>query len=570
MQGQDIDYTQYQGILASRQQLGYEVGLTLDLANLIDYSAAATAGTVDANSDGYSYLIRMVNWYENNWQRYGLASNPYSDGSWPTTSYGSESGRTRFIYGHGVEPIECVVWTQAKWSDALALYKDVLYSIQQAIEKISAYSDVGEMSRYTYDTLSESEKEKVLREKQASESFNEYVYGSSSALSIAGLKVRKAYFLLSNIGGIFDARFDLTGAQLSSGVLVGSSRAAQECSGGLVRIGLAPGFIPGLDLSAAIDFTGGIASVVQDYNSKSFEYDPGEKSWMGLQLKAGYRFDNIWDGELGLSFTALAPDLIVRPLTLAGSLGAEYVRNGMISVRGAAEGDFLIWNPRYVSTSVQQVLSWAGAIAGSADYRGAGGRLSLKYKKAGYGSAYDSGNSAADVFYAFSAAGDFDEAKICDAMLGDAGLYFKPAGLLGRDYGKIEAGARVFLYGTDSALFSASALKGWGWYATLTGKLEDLVNIPLDLNMGIEHYTNASAFSGYSDYSAYPQAGLLTNSRLTASLVFRPTDSLHISIEGSDSDSGWKTDTGREMTLGLYARLIFDSGTRASRSQNQD
>jgi len=106
-----------------------------------------------------------------------------------------------------VEPIQYVAWTQEKWSDALALYKDVLYSIQQAIEAIDPnISSAATINQYDYAALSAGEKALVLKEKQASESFEEYVFGSSSSLSIDGIKLRKAYLALSNIAGAIDAR----------------------------------------------------------------------------------------------------------------------------------------------------------------------------------------------------------------------------------------------------------------------------------------------------------------------------------------------------------------------------
>jgi len=550
-----LDFTQYKGLIASSSRIGYEVGASLDMADLLAQSGGTSKATLDADSSGYSYIARMINWYENNWRRYGLASNPYGASGWPTTSYGSESGRYRFIYGSSVEPAQCVSWSQDKWSDAYALYKDVLYSIQTAIEAIDpAVSGAADINQYDYAALSTSARALALKEKQASDSFEKYVFGSDSDLSVGGVKVRKAYFTLTNIAGFLDTRFDLVGASLTSGSLVVSPRAGQDDTGAKLQFGLAPGFIPGLKVALSGDLTGGLSSIVEDYDEKTLEADPGEESWLGLKLEGSYDFGSLPLGNLGVRLSMFAPDFAVRPTTLAASAGADYDLAGAISASVHAEADFLLWNPRYVED--YSVMSYAGALVASGDYRGAGARLTMKYKKAGYGGL--DGNDAADLFCASSAASDFDEAKLCDAVLADGGLYFRPAGLIGRDYGSVEGGVRLFAYG-DKVLQS---ILGKGWYADLSIKMDDIIDLPLEIKLGYDHYENPGA-TIYEDQSNWPTKGLLANSTLTCDLVLKPSDSLRISMEASDADSGCKTDTSRVVSLGLYARLLFDaSGAR--------
>lgn len=547
-----IERSSYKGLITSRSQVGYELYLAADIADLYDFHESTSKISLSSDSSGYFLIQKMIDWYDNNYRRFGLSSKPtiYVAGGWPTTSYGSESGRYQFIKGETAEPIQWVVWSDDKWADAFALYTDIRKAILDTIEGITNNVTTGSgdhINQYSFASLTELEKAKVLREQEAHDDFIKAVYGSSSSFSIEGIHFRKAYLAVTNIGGVLDARMDFVGMQLSTGTLVKSPRAAQEDSGAALRLSLAPGLVRGLSLSLVGDFVSGDSSSSEDYNTYNMEYDPGEPSWFGLGLDVGADLsDYVPVGKFNLGLSLLSPDLIERPKTVSMSISADYKLDGDFSTRARIEGDGLLWDERYIADDSIFAFAAAGDI--SADYLGIGGALQGAWKMEGFGGTGP--NRDEDRFTALSAVSDFKLANAGNAAYLDASLTYAPAAILGRDLGRVTGGSTFFFYGDDLALL------GFGWYGSLEFGLEDLCLIPLTLDLDYTRYVN-DGLMAYTDASSWPLADFLDGSTLSAKIIWKFSDKVSVSIEATDSDSGWKSDTDRVLELGFNAKVVY-------------
>lgn len=541
-----LDRTWYEEDFRVARTLGYEAGIKLDLAELLETEAATYEADFDADTSGYPQVQRMIDWYVDNRARYGLPVIV-----WPTTSYGASSGRYRFIYGNTAEPIEWVSWTQDKWSDARALYTDLKDTIQTAIEGISSDVTSGSgdpINQYAFRLLTAEQQAAVLAEQEAYDRFEEYVFGGDSSLTIGGVKVQAAWLSLSNVFGFLDLRFDFVGSVLSTGTLVRSPRASQAEAGSSLRLALAPGLVPGLSLSLAAAASGGISSIAEDYNTKTMEWYPGEASWIGAKLAAAYDFERLLGHELSVSLDLLAPDLLSRPEYLAASLGLGYALRGALSVKVAIEADAILWNDRYLEDDPSE-LSYAFGGKLAADWLGLGLQTAAAFKRSGFGGS--GGNLLEDRFAGVGLWGDFDAAKVGNALAAEAGIDLAPAAFLGMDLGSLRGGYRVLLYGVETL-----ALQGAGWYGELEFRTHELLGLPLALSLGAERWTN-DGLVVYADSGAWPLPGLLDDVSWTASLVWDPTERFQVELSASGTESGWKVDTSQVVSLGLYSTVKF-------------
>jgi len=541
-----IDRSLYKGVESEERRMGFEAGLSLDLADLLDLGSASSEDDFNADTSGYPFIQRMLDWYVNNRARYGLPAQ-----TWPTTSYGMSSGRYRFIYGNTAEPIEWVVWTQEKWSDARSLYTDLEDIINAAIEAVSPDVTSGShetINQYDYLSLTPQAQRLVLLEQEAAASFQDHVYGSDSSLAQNGVKIRNAWLTLTDVFGVMNARFDFKGPLLSVGSLVRSPRTAQEESGPLLALSMAPGLIPGLSVSLSTAITGGTPSVAEDWNTKSMELFPGHPAWVGAKLSAAYDFYALTGQDLRVSLDALAPDLAVRPDSFALSASARYALAGILSVDVAAEFNALLWNDRYVEGDAS-VFAMAAALDASAAWNGLGGSIRAAYKTAGFGGW--GGNDADDLFPAADLWSDFDAAKLGTAVAVQAGVKLDPSAILGRRLLVLEGGFGMLLYGQ-----AALAVQGSGWFADAALDFQDLIGAPLSVDLTVSSWTNHGLVL-YDDSVNWPVPGLLADLTLDLAVRWAPSEHFELSLVARDSDSGYKRDTYRVTSVGVYATVSF-------------
>lgn len=540
------DRSVYKGVLTETRGLGYEFGAVIDMADMLDLGSVTSKASFDADTSGYPLVQPMLDWYSNNYARYGMPPM-----SWPTTSYGASSGRYQFIHGHTAEPIEWVAWDQAKWSDARALYVDLVDAIKNAIEAISpdVTSGSGEhINQYSFQALSAPAKEKVLAEQDAYDGFQAFVYGSNGALSVNGIKIVKAWLAFTNLFGVMDARLDYKGSALSAGSMVRSPRSAQPEAGSTLRLAMAPGLVSGLSASITAALAGGVSSEAEDWNTKSMEAYPGEPAWLGVKLSAAYDLAFLLGQDVTVGLDLLFPDLTKRLDAGAASASVRYVLNGELSIDASVEADALLWNDRNIKAdSAVFAVAFGGGVR--ADYLGLGVSAKAAFKQAGFGGW--GGNDLSDRFGGLDLWSDFDAAKVGSALALEGGLFAVPSAILGMDLGGLSVGYRALLYGA-----AGLALQGTGLYADLTIKLRDLLRLPVSVALEAASWTNPGLVS-YEDASAWPVRGLLSDVSWKASVSVAPSERILVSLEATDRDSGYKRDTYRVMSLGLNARIAF-------------
>jgi hypothetical protein len=531
-------------------RMGYEAGVVFDAARLLSYLPQTTRISSNGDSSYYVLLQPMIDWYENNRGRYGMSASPYSTGLWPTDNYdGSSSGRTRFIYGRTVEPISYVAWDFNKWYDAQKLFNEIKLKIELAIDGISPDASSGKIvNQYSYQALPQAKRVLAQNELKAWTDFHAIVDGVDAKASLNGPNFQSAYVKFTNIGGFLDARLDFTGAKLSSGILIPSARMDQPATGPALGLALPAGLIPGLNLSVAASLVGGSASIVENYETKNSEAQPGDASWLGVKVKGGYGVPDFANVSLSL----LWPDIVSRPLTLASTLNANIAQNGELSYSAAFEGSFLLWQDRYAADP-QNIVAYAAGIDAGMTAFGLSPRLLVLYKSADFWG--QGGNDYEDRFPGYDLQGDFDSAKVKDAAALDCRLGFDPAPFIGMKLVSVEGGYKLFLY--DILAAGGSAL-GKGWYAGARFDLLDLAEIPIGVSGRITNYVNWGLYAGrYSDWNRAPAPGLLDGLTWSASLDWDPSKEIRISLEGSGRETGWRMDTQPLVSVGLRASIKF-------------
>jgi hypothetical protein len=545
-----LDVIQTADEIYTSTRFGYEAGVVFDAANLYAFTAPTSKYGSNGDSSFYNLIQSMIDWYESNRGRFGLAGSPYPTGVWPTDNYdGSPSGRTRFIYGSTVEPITVVAWDFTKWYDAQKLYSEIKLKIELAIDDISAEASSGRIiDQYAYQTLPLDKKALAQKEIKAWNDFRAISEGVDTKAALSGPLIQSAYLRFTNIGGLLDARLDFAGAKVSSGSLVPSTRLDQPATGPALALALPVGLLPGFSLSAKTSLVGGAASVIENFETKNLEALPGEPSWLGLQLKGGYRVAD----TTAVSVSLLWPDLASRPLTLASTLEAKVAQKGELSYTAALEGNFLLWQDRYLQNP-PNVIAYSGGLDAAGRIFGLAPRLLTLYKSAGFWGT--GGNDSEDRFPGAELRGDFNAAKVKDALAIEAGLGFDPAFLIDLDLVSVDAGYRVLLYDLASGV---TAPLGQGWYANLSIGLLDALHLPLRLAANATNYTNWGIYAGrYSDWNKAPAAGLLTGLTFGLEVDWDPSREIRVSFEASGRDSGWRMDTQKILAAAMKASIKF-------------
>lgn len=546
-----IDVSQYLDEVRKQNILGFDAGVTFDAANLYSFTAATSPSSKSTESSMYSKIQSMLDWYDNNYLRFGMPKVPtaFSSGEWPTTSYGSGSGRTRFIYGQTLIPADRVIWNSNSWSDAEALYNDLNPAILNEIGNISSNCNGGKINQFVI--LTATEQNIALNEKRAYEEYNAAVFGSSTAASFAGPVIKNAYLALYNIAGLIDSRFDFAGVKLNATGAVKSPRAEQLKTGSSITLKLAPGIVSGFRFGVQGAITGGEPIVIENYDTNIAEYKPGKASWFGLSINTGYNFGQfIKFANVDAGLTFVFPDLIERMDTFAAKLVVSYVQNGALTLDNKLELQGLMWEDREIAGDVA-VLGFAGALIGKVNYLGMGIHYNAKYKSEEFGG-YNL-NNVEDRFAGFSLDQDFDSVGNGWALSADMGALLESAAVLGLDVGSIDIGGQAFIYnGLD-----LNALLGVGYYANITMRAKDALNIPVSLVLSANSYNNTSGLTKYNDAKNLPVASFMDGLGYSVKLVYKASDNLLLSAKFDDQDSRWKKDTARIMSAGVSAEIKF-------------
>ncbi|HAP44033.1 MAG: hypothetical protein A2087_12860 [Spirochaetes bacterium GWD1_61_31] len=541
-----IDMTQYMDALRRETGLGFEAGIVLDAANLYSYLAPTTKFSSNGDSSWYNLIQPMIDWYENNYARYGLPANPYISGIWPTDNYdGSTTGRTRFIFGQTVVPITHIAWTFTKWYDAQKLFSELKLKIEGAIDAISVQASNGKIiDQYAFQVFTEADKTAARNELAAWTTFHAISDGVNSSGGLTGPNIQSAYLLFTNIAGIIDARFDFAGVRFNAGTLLGATRADQIASGPGLAVALPVGLIPNVNASVAANLSGGVADIVENWETKNSEALPGESSWLGLRLRGGYSIADILTANLTVQW----PDLLTRPLTLSANVNATLAGNGFISYQAALEGNFIYWQDRYVPTAAS-VLAYGGALDARLTVYGATPHALVLYKSAGFWGT--GGNNSADRFGGLDLRSDFNAVKVNDALAFDAGVSFNP--FLGLQLVSVDGGYRMLMY--DLADLT---ILGQGWYAGVNASLLDLLELPISLAAQVSSYQNWGPYTGiFTDWAAAPTAGLLSQLSWSASLAWEPTKTIRLALEAVGRPSSWRMDSQALVSIGARATIKF-------------
>ncbi|MBO4404407.1 MAG: hypothetical protein J5780_03645 [Treponema sp.] len=537
--------------IEARNGIGYEAALGIDLSVLEN----AVNGTSDykesSNTNHYSLIQPMIDWYESSWRKYGLPS-PRNLGfvkgkPWPTTKYGMSDDRYQFIKGSTVEKASDVIWTNEKWAAGEALYEDIKYKIASAIDALDAsLIGTGEVNELDYKTYSDELKKKSELKMKAKREFDKVAKGNVSSSELKD-SVSSAYIKITNIAGLFDTRIDFLGKRLTVGKNITSYIAGQTEKGSAVEVSLKHGLINGLSFGLSAGIAGGKNQEPENYDTTALDYYEGLDG--ELAFKAGARYNlfveplstNVLFGAEGV-----LSDAFVAEKNFAFDAYARIERAGFISFDAGVEGLFLNYKNREEDDSDYES---AFSFAADASVRmfglciSADGRYKTKYFS------HETYNTTEDRFYGYTVDSDYYVANLKDAALAKVKCEFNPKYFISYDLIDIFGSAEVFMYD--------SKINGIGAEAGAEIGFEDLFNIPVTI-FGKAHYYKNSELTEWDDYKNLPEQEFIDFTQIRAGVKFNPVKQLELSCEYVTSPSYSRYNSERISSLTLNGKVKLD------------
>ncbi len=529
--------------------IGYEASVTMDLSKLYVASSTTSSYTSASDVNHYSLIQPMIDWYEANMAKYGLPYDPCKAGSaWPTTSYGASSGRYQFIRGSQVEKASDVNWTTTVWGDAEALYQEIKYDINSAIDNL--YTDVfatGDVSQVMYASMSGSNKKLAELKMKAKREFKKIYNGTTTTESNTFLDaIDSAYIKITNIGHVADARVDFLGKRLTVGDSLYSLLAGQSTTGSAVTVSMKKGLIQGLDAGVAAGIAGGDERDAENYDTSALDYYRGISGELAVKAYGRYTtFIEPWAGTLSAQVQGIASDVTEAKGNFALDAGVNYVSNTFIGWSAGLEGMFLNWADRE-ALDLDYNSAYAVALNGSVGAFGATLSANGQYKTDRFShKAYYS----TDRFYGYTASADYYMATIKSAAMYNVKLDFNPQYFINRDIVDFTVGTNGFIYD--------SSLNGTGFYTGLTFDLQNLVAVPVTFTAGADYYKNAE-LTEWDDYSTLPSQEWLEFTTLKAGVAYNPVKYLELSAEYVSAPSYSRRNTDRNSSFTLNGRIKLD------------
>ncbi|MBQ9495542.1 MAG: hypothetical protein IJR50_07900 [Treponema sp.] len=484
------------GIL-QKSGVGYEVNISTNMAKLYelafnkDYSASS-------DTNYYSLIQPMIDWYEANRARFNLPYNPCGtpDGSpWPTTAYGASSSRYRFIVGSTVERADDVAWNAIKWRDAQDLYNEIKNKISEAIDNLYASElSTGDVSQFQYAGLSDNMKRKAELKQKAKTEFAKVSSGKSDGITFKEI-VPSAYIKVTNIANMFDIRADFTGSRLAVGSMIVSHLAGTRERGSSLAFTLKNGFLKGFEADVALGIAGGEKQIAENWDTQKLDWWPGVKSELALKTSARYTvfFEKI-SSELVVQQGGIMTDLLLAPTNFALNAYARWNTYGFVSYGGGTEAVVLNWRDRNVDSSSAK---FAFAISGDTHARifGASLHADASYKTKQF--SHVPYNTVEDRFYGVSAASDYNTANRLQAMQWSVQASFNPQYFLSYDVATVKGGVRGFHYGDKLSM------NGFGFFANVEVDIQDVARVPVRMYGGMDYYKNSKLVE-WDDMNSLP------------------------------------------------------------------
>ena len=540
--------------IESKKGIGYEAGLSVDMAAIYNSAASSSSSyTESSNTNHYSLIQPMIDWYEANEAKYGLPYSPITacgkswGSKWPTTSYGESSSRYQFIQGSLVERADDVNWDSQKWADAQCLYTDIKYAIQTAIKTL--YSDVfstGNIDQNDYASLSSENKRLAELKMKAISEFEKVAAGTTSSDSPLDA-INSAYIAITNIGGLADVRLDFLGKRLTVGKDIYSYLAGQSESGSAATVSLKRGFVQGLEASVSLGLAGGEEQTAEDWDTSSLEYYSGMPGELALKGFARYNtfFENL-GADFSAEFGAVASDLMASTGNFAVDAAASYKSHTAISYGSDLEAMLLNYKDREVdSASYQMAYSFAAKLYGGA--YGANASLGCQYKSANF---THKQYTSSDRFYGYSLEGDFYTANAAQALKFAGEISFNPEYFISYDIFDVTAGGEGLLY-------NQFELYSYGAYLDLSFDMQDIVNVPVKLYSAFHFYQNTK-LSVWDDMSSLPEQNFYDFTTIKAGISFKPVKVLELSLEYASSPSYSRRTDERISSLLVSGKMLFD------------
>ncbi|MBP3709066.1 MAG: hypothetical protein J6I73_01445 [Treponema sp.] len=536
------------GIL-QKSGVGYEVNISTNMAKLYELAFGKDyASSSDTNY--YSLIQPMIDWYEANRVRFDLPYNPCGtpDGSpWPTTAYGASNSRYRFIVGSTVERADDVAWNTTKWADAQALYNEIKNKIGEAIDNLYALElSTGDVSQFQYAGLSDSMKRKAELKQKAKAEFAKVSSGKSDGITFKEI-VPSAYVKVTNIANMFDIRADFTGSRLAVGSMIVSQLAGTREKGSSLAVTLKNGFLKGFEADVVLGIAGGEKQIAENWDTQKLDYWSGVKSELALKTSARYTMylEKI-SSELVVQGGGVMTDLLVAPTNFALNAYARWNTYGFGSYGGGMEAVVLNWRDRNVDGSSSQ-LSFAVSGDAHANIFGAALYANASYK--GKQFSHVPCNTVEDRFYGVSAESDYNTANLSQAMQWSATVSFNPQYFLSYDIVTVKGGVRGFHYGDKLSM------NGFGFFANVEADIQDITRVPVRMYGGMDYYKN-SKLAEWDDMSSLPERKFVDFTSWNIGAAFTPIkDVLTICCEYRSKPSLSRRASRRISSLSCTAKI---------------
>lgn len=532
--------------------IGYEAGLSVDMAKV--YSAFEGTKNYNETSDTnhYSLIQPMIDWYEANASKYGLPYSPFegqiTTGSrWPTTNYGSSSGRYQFINGSTVEPASDVNWTSTVWADAELLYNDVKYYIERAINQLDTdVFSTGNISQAEYADMDDAKKNKAEMKMKAKRDFAAVASGRGTSKSIKDA-VTSGYVSITNIGGVLDARIDFLGKRLTAGEKLFSYLAGQSTSGSALTLSMKKGFVPGLEASLFTGIAGGKKQEAENFDTDALDYWRGIDGEWSAGGKARYTtyFENL-GGTLQAQVQGIWSDILVADKNFAVDAGVSYKADGFVNYGAGVEAMFLNWKDREDANSDYRT-AYSGLANANVGAFGAEIDLLAQYKTSAFEHRIW---TSEDRFYGYSLDSDYYIANAKPAAKLRGTLKFNPQYFVNYDFIDISAGYEAFIYGENFSF------DGQGIFGKVSVGIEDFTTIPLTLYGGMNYYKNKN-LPVWADYENLPAQNFLDFTKISAGISFSPARYFELSAEYTSNPSYSRRNAERISSFTLNGTLKF-------------
>lgn len=527
---------------------GYEAGISVNMAAVYASSSGSSSYVETSDTNHYSLIQPMIDWYEANMDKYGLPYNPCGtkdNSPWPTTVYGTKTGY-QFIQGSTVERADDVNWTSEKFADAERLYNDIKSAINTAISQL--YLDelgTSNVNQLPYADYSEEVKRHAELKVAAKKEFTNVVYGKTYGKS-AGDVIKTAYITVTNVGGVADVRVDFAGQRLTVGNKIKSDIAGQSKKGAAVSVGLKNGLVKGLTASVAAGIAGGEAQNPENYDTARLDYKSGRTGELAVKGNVLYKYTiEPIATTVNIGGAVIASDLLDAKYNGAASVYGGFSRTGDFSIGVNGEAMVLNYKDR-TNDNANYKFAYSGAVDANIGVFGLSAFGNATYKSAYF--SHKTYTVTEDRFYGRTLDADYTAANLKNALKVKAAVELNPKVLIPYDFATVTVGASGLFYGME--------FMSYGFNADAEVTLKNVAKVPVVFFGKADFYKNRK-LTVWDDMASLPEQKLMDFTSINCGVKYVPSNQVELSLNYVSVPSVSRRHNERITSVTLDGKIAF-------------